>query len=181
MRLQLNPHTWKTGAAALLGYIATIFAANWAIARFGPVPVGFGLLAPAGVYFVGVAFTLRDILHDTLGRLAVVTAIVLGAACSAVVSPKFAFASATAFLLSEAADFAVYTPLRDSGRWLLGVALSNTVGLAFDSVLFLWLAFHSLAFLPGQLVGKAWMTLLAVLLLLPWRLWVRRSQPWGVA
>jgi queuosine precursor transporter len=45
------------------------------------------------------------------------------------------------------------------------VTLSNTVGLLVDSVLFLWLAFGSLAFLPGQLVGKAWMTGLAILLL----------------
>ena len=30
-------------------YVATIFAADWAIAAFGIVPVGFGLMAPAGV------------------------------------------------------------------------------------------------------------------------------------
>jgi hypothetical protein len=45
------------------------------------------------------------------------------------------------------------------------VTLSNTVGLAVDSALFLTLAFGSLAFFWGQVVGKAWMTLLAVLLL----------------
>jgi len=45
----------------LATYILTIFAANWAITQFGLVPVGFGLLAPAGVYFAGLAFTLRDL------------------------------------------------------------------------------------------------------------------------
>ncbi len=30
-------------------YVATIFAANWAIAAFGAVPVGFGLMALAGL------------------------------------------------------------------------------------------------------------------------------------
>jgi hypothetical protein len=40
-------------------YISTIFVANLAIERFGLVPVGFGLYAPAGVYFVGLAFTFR--------------------------------------------------------------------------------------------------------------------------
>lgn len=166
------------GAVALVVYIATIFSANWAIARFGPIPVGFGLKAPAGVYVVGLAFTFRDIVQDTLGRLAVVAAIILGAACSALVSPQFAFASAVAFLLSEAADFAVYTPIRER-NWLAAIALSNTVGLAFDSVLFLWLAFHSLAFLPGQIVGKGWMTLVAVVLLVPWRR--RFAQPRGAS
>ncbi|MEJ7652937.1 MAG: hypothetical protein WKH64_06160 [Chloroflexia bacterium] len=31
------------------------------------------------------------------------------------------------------------------------------------------IAFGSLTFLPGQIVGKAWMTLLAVALLATWR------------
>jgi hypothetical protein len=36
--------------------------------------------------------------------------------------------------------------------------LSNTVGLLIDSWLFLTIAFGSLAFFWGQVVGKAWMT-----------------------
>jgi hypothetical protein len=45
------------------------------------------------------------------------------------------------------------------------VALSNTAGLILDSVVFLQLAFGSLELLPGQLVGKAIMTLVALPLL----------------
>jgi uncharacterized PurR-regulated membrane protein YhhQ (DUF165 family) len=145
-------------------YIATIFAANWAIETFGVVPVGFGLVAPAGVYFVGLAFTFRDLAHEQVGRRWIVVAIVVGAGLSALVSPTFAFASGCAFLFGELADFAVYTPLRAQG-WLRAVAASNGVGLVVDSALFLWLAFGSLALLPGQVVGKVWMTLLAVALL----------------
>lgn len=154
----------RIGLAAAAGYIATIFAANWLIVHVGIVPVGFGLMAPAGVYAVGVAFTLRDIVQRTLGREATILAILVGAGLSYLVSPAFAAASAAAFLLSELADFAVYTPL-ERRSWLGAVALSNTVGLVIDSVLFLWLAFGSLQFLPGQIVGKAEMTLLAVVLL----------------
>lgn len=50
-------------------YVCTIVAANAAIQRFGMVPVGFGLLAPAGVYFAGLAFTLRDLTQDTPGAM----------------------------------------------------------------------------------------------------------------
>lgn len=153
------------GIGCLAGYIGTIFAANWALATFGLVPVGFGLLAPAGVYFAGLAFTLRDGVQHFLGKWWVILAILLGAALSALVSPLFAVASATAFLFSELADFAVYTPLAHR-RWLLAVAASNVVGFVVDSVLFLWLAFGSLQFLAGQLVGKFWMTALAVIVLL---------------
>lgn len=152
----------------LLLYILTIVAANWAIVTFGLVPVGFGLMAPAGVFFAGLAFTLRDFTQDTLGKRWAIAAILLGAALSALLSPALAVASGTAFLVSELLDFAVYTPLR-ARSWLGAVALSNTAGLVVDSVLFLWLAFGSMDFLPGQIVGKAEMTILAVALLWAWR------------
>jgi uncharacterized PurR-regulated membrane protein YhhQ (DUF165 family) len=152
----------------LIGYIAVIVLANWAISTFGVVPVGFGLAAPAGVYFAGLAFTLRDLVQEQLGRSWTVVAIVAGAAVSALISPQFALASGLAFLLSELADFAVYTPLRQR-NWLAAVTLSNTVGLCIDSALFLSLAFGGLDFLAGQVVGKLWMTVLAVALLWVWR------------
>jgi queuosine precursor transporter len=154
----------KAGFAAAAGFVATIWVANWLISRFGVVNVGFGLVAPAGVYAVGVAFTLRDIVHRTLGPWAVMAAIVIGAGLSWLIAPQFALASGVAFLVSELSDLVVYTPLRERS-WLGAVAVSNTVGLAVDSALFLSLAFGSLAFFWGQVVGKAWMTLLAVAVL----------------
>lgn len=70
------------GPAALAGFILTVVAANWLIERYGPVPVGFGLMAPAGVYAAGASFTFRDFVHETLGRRWVLVAIVTGAALS---------------------------------------------------------------------------------------------------
>jgi uncharacterized PurR-regulated membrane protein YhhQ (DUF165 family) len=157
---------------ALAGYIATIVAANMAITYIGLVPVGFGLMAPAGVYCAGVAFTLRDVVQDTLGRRWTIAAILGGALLSAVLGgAALALASGIAFLISELADFAVYTPLRRRS-WLAAALGSNVVGLVADSALFLWLAFGSLDFLAGQIVGKTWITLLTVAL---WA-WVRRSR-----
>ncbi|MDQ4045330.1 MAG: VUT family protein [Chloroflexota bacterium] len=168
----ISSRTRTIGMVAVLSYIATVFLANWAIETYGLVSVGFGLAAPAGVYFAGLAFTLRDITQDTLGRRFVVVAILIGAAFSAIVSTDFAIASATAFLFSELFDFAVYTPLRER-NWLGAVAASNVVGLIADSVLFLWIAFGSLAFLEGQIIGKLWMTVAAVAVLTVWRRWSR--------
>src|SRR5690242_13360599 len=91
-------------------YITTIVAANWALTTFGLLPVA-GLLIPAGSLFAGLAFTARDFTQDALGRRAVLGAIGAGAALSALLSPQLALASGTAFLCSELADFAVYTPL----------------------------------------------------------------------
>jgi uncharacterized PurR-regulated membrane protein YhhQ (DUF165 family) len=70
-------------------------------------------------------------------------------------------ASGLAFLLSEAADLAVYTPLARRGL-IAAVVASSLVGLVVDSLVFLWLAFGSLEFLAGQIIGKAWMVLLSI-------------------
>ncbi len=170
-------HARTIGLIAIVAYVLTVVAANWAIDEFGTVSVGFGLTAPAGVYFAGLAFTLRDITHDTLGRWYVLGGILVGSVISLVQSDNatipggvtsIAVASAAAFLLSETFDFAVYTPLRER-HWIGAVAASNVVGLIADSVLFLWLAFGSLEFLAGQIVGKGWMTVAAVIVLMFWR------------
>lgn len=156
--------------------MVTVVAANWAIETFGFVPVGFGLVAPAGVYFAGLAFGLRDVVDDILGRRAVLVCILTGGALSYLVSPVFAVASAAAFILSELADLAVYTPLRER-HWPTAALGSNLVGAIVDSALFLWLAFRSLDHLAGQVVGKAWMAGVGVALVAAVRvLSARRRQ-----
>ena len=147
-------------------YVGTILAANAAVQHFGPVPVGFGLLAPAGVFFAGLAFILRDLLQETSRRpkTYVLAAIAVGTVVSFVTGVgRIAEASAAAFLISELLDFAVYTPLRSRG-FLIACAASNVVGAIVDSVVFLSIAFGSLAFLRGQVVGKLAVTLVFVVL-----------------
>lgn len=150
------------GLVVLAAYIATIPAANWAVAHYGAVPVGFGYMAPAGVYAVGVALVLRDLAREAAGRAAVFAAIAVGAVVSYLLAdPMLAVASTAAFALSELLDFVVYEPLRRRGL-MVAMLASNVVGLLADSLVFLSLAFGSLAYLPGQILGKAWMTLAAV-------------------
>jgi queuosine precursor transporter len=152
----------------LIGYVLSIVAANATLALVGLVPVGFGLLAPAGVLWAGVALTLRDVIQERLGRRAVFGAVVAGAVLSSAFAPSFAVASGGAFLASELADFAVYTPIRRR-HWLTAVAASNTVGLLIDSGLFLWLAFGSFDFLAGLIVGKLYVTIATIVVLRTWR------------
>lgn len=155
-----NMIRWITATA----YLASIVFANWVVSVFGFVPVGFGLVAPAAVYIVGVTFTLRDFAQEQIGKRSTVGLVFVGAAASAVFSPQIALASGLAFLLSELADMVIFTWLRD--RTFTGaVFASNAVSLVVDSILFLVIAFGSLEYLPGQVWGKLWATIAAVLLI----------------
>jgi hypothetical protein len=161
----------RIGLAALAGFLACIPLANWMIAHVGTtcvaggpclVPVAPGMMAPSGVLTVGAALVLRDVVQRCLGMAAGLTAIVIGTALSALVAPgALVVASGTAFALSEVADFALYTPLQRR-RLTLAVIASSVAGLMVDSVVFLALAFGSLEYLPGQVVGKLWAVLIAV-------------------
>lgn len=153
-----------------VAFVGTVYGANWALKTFGFVDIGFGLTAPAGVLFAGLAFTFRDLTHASLGRLWCIVAILVGASLSFLLEDvgRIALASGLAFLFSEAMDLSVYEPLHRRS-WLTAVGLSNTVGLVVDSALFLWIAFGSLDFIEGQIVGKLYMTVLAIGVLWIWR------------
>lgn len=158
---------------ALAAYVGTIFGANWAIQRFGLIPVGFGLLAPAGVYFVGLAFPLRDYIQRAMGRRWGFAAILVGAGLSYFVSPTFALASGVTFLVSESVDMGIYTLLQKKS-FATAVVLSSAFALVVDSILFLALAFHSEQFLAGQIVGKAEATAVGAAIVVA--LWARRKK-----
>lgn len=159
------------GIIFLVLFCLTIPAANWMIGHVGTIcvpnsacliPVAPGLMAPSGVVMIGAALVLRDLVQRRLGVVYGFAAIIAGTAISALLAPPaLVIASATAFLISETADFAVYTPLAKR-QLIAAVVASSLVGLVLDSIIFLWLAFGSLDFLPGQIVGKAWMVLLSI-------------------
>src|SRR4051794_41075860 len=172
---------WIEGIVFLVAFGLTIPAANWMIGNVGTfcapngpclIPVAPGLMAPSGVLMVGIALVLRDLVQRRLGMLAAASAIVVGSVLSAALAPpSLVLASAAAFLISEFADLAVYTPLARR-RLVAAVLASSVVGLVIDSIVFLWLAFGSLEFLAGQVVGKA----LMVVVPLPFIAWLRRRD-----
>jgi uncharacterized PurR-regulated membrane protein YhhQ (DUF165 family) len=158
-----------TGWILVAVFISTVVLANVLTTHFGFVPVGFGFMATAGTFVAGATLALRDGVQDTLGRWVVLGAILAGAALSfAMSAPFIALASVVAFVVSEFADYAVYTPIRKRARfgdakWAIAVAASTVVGAVVDTVLFLGIAFGPAAIipaLPGQLIGKAWAMLM---------------------
>jgi uncharacterized PurR-regulated membrane protein YhhQ (DUF165 family) len=169
-------HDWVEGPmktskafASLSFYAGTIVLANWLTSRFGLVAVGFGLSATAGTYAAGLSLGARDMAQTFAGKAAVLAAVIAGAFLSAILAnPQIALASGIAFLFSELLDFSIYVPLkkRKSTGW--AIAGSNAAGAVLDTLLFLWIAGFPLtqSGVAGQLVGKAWMTFLALVV---WR------------
>lgn len=161
-------------------YLLTIPAANWLIGHVGTscipngpclIPVAPGLMAPSGVAMIGAALVLRDLVQRTWGVWPALICVAAGTSISAILAPPaLVSASAVAFLFSELADFAVYTPLAKR-RFTAAVLVSCIIGAVIDSALFLLLAFGSLDFMAGQVVGKIY----AALLFVAWRATAGRS------
>ena len=131
----------REGVIFLVLFALTIPAANWLIGHVGTtcvangpcvVPVAPGLMAPSGVMMVGVALVLRDLVQRRLGAVMSALAILCGTALSALLAPpSLVLASGVAFLLSEFADLAVYTPLARR-RLVLAVVASSVAGLVVE-------------------------------------------------
>lgn len=170
----------------IAAFAATVPAANWMIGNIGTecipdgtclIPTGFGTYAPSGVLMVGAALVLRDMVQEAGGIRTALIAIAIGGALSWFVAPPaLVLASVAAFLLAELADLAVYTPLRER-RLGLAVLASGTVGSIIDSAVFLLIAFGSLQFIEGQVLGKLWMSIAALPLLLWMRVKTVEEQP----
>lgn len=166
------------GWLAALGFILTVPFGNWMVVNVGLVcqpggpcliPVWPGVMSPSAVLVAGLALVLRDAVHEILGGRWAVACIAAGSVLSAVFSePSLVLASAGAFLFAETADFLVYSPLRHrSLGW--AVVLSGLAGSIVDSAIFLTMAFGSLEFLFGQVLGKFWMSLLGGAVLMAYR------------
>ena len=169
--------------AYFVGFMACIPIANWLIQNWGVtcvpdggpclVPVGWGLMAPSGVLVIGVALVLRDFVQEHLGWRSATVAILAGGVLSLIFSPPaLAIASAAAFVISELANQLVYTPLRKKHR-PGAVAVSQVVGAAVDSFLFVFIAFGTFEFGAGQTVAKIYAGLAVAVLM--WLVFKRRG------
>src|SRR5919197_5302746 len=88
---------------ASLAFVATVYFANWLVNHYGPIRVWpTDLLAPAGVYVIGLAFLLRDTVQRLAGQALALILIAVGTGLTALfVSTSLAGASAAAFAASE--------------------------------------------------------------------------------
>lgn len=161
----------KTFAALALTFFGLVILANWLASAY-TVHVPFTpYVAPAGVFCIGGVLVIRDWLQQLKGLLRTMPIVYMAGLVSWLVGDiagwtgleKIAVASVVAFTVSETIEAVIFTPLRNRNL-TLGVALSATVGNAFDSYIFLALAFGSQAFFWGNFTGKLEMIAIGTLL-----------------
>lgn len=153
-------------ALLVILFLSSIVSANVAVSELDPVPVGFGLYAPAGVYLVALTLVLRDLVQRFSGRLGLVCAGVGGIALSFVLADAaVVWASVCAFAVSFVVDTLIYSAVMRYTRSLaIAALLSGLVSLIPDTFVFLAMA-DLLDYWPGQLVGKAVGTIVAAAVL----------------
>lgn len=134
------------GIVCLVGFLGAVPFANWWLTENGLWKAPILGPVPSALWIVAIGFVLRDIVQVTLGRHIAWAAIGVGTLVSLMVAaPQIAFASGTAFALSESFDALIFTPLADRGRFLLGVSISGWAAGFIDSAVFVRIAFGSFA------------------------------------
>lgn len=160
----------------ILLYIACITLANVLTASLAPASV-LGLLIPAGTWFIGLNFLLRDFVQLRHGRKKAYAVILVALMLSAVLSYSLGdtlwivAASTISFAFSETADTEIFSRLR--ARFTLRVIASGMIAGTLDSALFALIGLVPSGIIPlsavplaitGQVVVKCLMQLPALLL-----------------
>lgn len=121
-------------------YIVLIVLVNWGFTVVPLVDLPGGDKWPPMSLVVGLVFVARDFAQREIGHRVIIAMLIAAALSYVMASPFVAVASLSAFLISEFADWAVYSfTRRPFGQRVL---LSSLVGTPLDSVVFLAVIGH---------------------------------------
>jgi len=152
-------------------YVALIVLVNWGFTVVPLMPLPGGEMWPPMSLVVGLVFVARDYAQREIGHKVIIAMLVSAALSYVMANPFVAVASLSAFLISEFADWAVYSFTRRP--FSQRVLLSSVIGTPLDSAVFLAIIGHF------SLVGVVAMTLSKTLgALAVWWL-VRRCEAHG--
>jgi uncharacterized PurR-regulated membrane protein YhhQ (DUF165 family) len=134
-------------------YVIAIVAVNWMFTAIAPWSTPMGDLYLANVV-VGFIFVLRDYAQREVGHYILFATAAAGVLTWFMVDPAIAAASITAFILSETADWGVYSFLRRplSQR----ILISSMIAVPLDTLAFQYLAgYLTPAAFATEIVSKA--------------------------
>ncbi len=137
--MKLTPKT----VVSVVAYIAAILLVNWLFAPAQLVPGVTTWATPWGDIFlanlvVGFVFVLRDYAQRETGHYVLIATLLAGLLTYAMVDPVIAVASLTAFIVSEMADWGVFSfwkkPLQQR------ILVSSLIAVPLDTAIFQHLA-----------------------------------------
>ena len=134
-------------------YVVAIVAVNWMFTAIAPWSTPLGDLYLANIV-VGFVFVLRDYAQREIGHSILLATALGGVLTWFMVDPAIAVASISAFILSETADWGVYSFLRRplSQR----ILISAMIAVPLDTLAFQYLAgYLTPAAFATEIVSKA--------------------------
>ena len=121
-------------------YIGLIVLVNWGFSVVPLVEIAGGEKWPPMSLLVGFIFVARDFAQREIGHRVIFAMLIAALLSYVMANPFVAIASLIAFLISEFADWAVYT---FTGRsFSQRVLISSAVGTPLDSIAFLGIIGH---------------------------------------
>ena len=156
-------------------YLLSILLGNAFVIWFGIVTIGW-LSFPAGVFWIGLTFSLRDFVQRYWGDWATWIWMIAASIITCFLNWQVALASVSAFLVSEGVDWYAYRVLKKDFVWR--VVISNLISCPLDSLIFVGLVFGLLWPVIG---GQALLKYLSGLLVLPFILVGRRKEAKGIS
>jgi queuosine precursor transporter len=134
-------------------YVVCIVLVNWTFTVIAPWSTPLGDLYIANV-IVGFVFVLRDYAQREVGHKVLLATLLAGVITYFMVDPAIAVASITAFVISEMADWAIYSftkrPLQSR------ILISSLVSVPLDTLAFQHLAgYLTPAAFTTEVVSKA--------------------------
>lgn len=123
-----------------LSYIGLIVLVNWGFTVTPLIPLPTGDMFPPMSLVVGLIFVARDFSQREVGHWVIPAMLIGGALSWWMADPFVAVASVSAFLISELADWAVYTWTKKP--FAQRVLISSAVGTPLDSIVFLAIIGH---------------------------------------
>lgn len=118
-------------------YVISIVLVNWLFVAVPPLATPFGDLYLATLV-VGAVFVLRDYAQREIGHMVLLATLAAGIITWYMTSPALAIASLTAFVISEMADWGVFSftrrPLQNR------ILISSLISIPLDSLAFLHLS-----------------------------------------
>ena len=120
-------------------YIILIVLVNWGFTVVPLIPI-LGEMFPPMSLAVGLIFVLRDFAQREIGHKVIGAMLIGGLLSYFMAVPFVAIASVTAFLISESADWAVYTWTKKP--FAQRILISSIVSTPIDSAVFLAMIGH---------------------------------------